>query len=231
MRYRIAMFLKVEVDGRVTTLQLDRPRKAHAYHPALLDELEAAIDAVSTPVVVVSSTGDGAFCGGADLDAMKSVEPLAALDLRSQRVFDKLARSPAVSIAAVQGAAIAGGCELALACDVRIVGPRARFALPETALGIIPSAGGCARLPKLIGAARAKQMILLGYSVDGKRAVDWGLAAELADEPLTRAQTIGAAAADRDPVALRLAKQVIDGVDGLGAERIAEALLYLRKRG
>lgn len=225
------MFLKVEVDGPLTTLLLDRPRKAHAYHPALLDELEAAVATLSTPVVVVGSTGDGAFCGGADLDAMKSADPLSPLDLQSQRVFDALARSATVSIAAVQGAAIAGGCELALACDVRVVGPRARFALPETSLGILPTAGGCTRLPRLVGVARAKQMILLGYSIDAHRAVDWGLAAECADDPLARATTLARATAERDPVALRLAKQVLDGVDSLGAERIAEALLYHRKRG
>jgi len=229
MRYRIAMFLKVEHDGPVTTLLLDRPGKAHAYHDALLDELDAAIGALSTPVVVVGSTGNGAFCGGADLDAMKSADPLSPLDLKAQRVFDRLARSPAVSIAAIQGAAIAGGCELALACDARIVGPRARFALPETSLGLIPTAGGCTRLPRLVGAGRAKQMILLGYSVDANTAVSWGLAVESSADPLARARTLAAATAERGAVALRLAKQVIDGVDGLGAERIAEALLYHRR--
>ena len=181
--------------------------------------------------MVVGSNGEGAFCGGADLDALTLADPLSPLDLQSQRVFDRLARSPAISIGVVQGAAIAGGCELALACDVRVVGPRARFALPETSLGIIPTAGGCTRLPRLVGMARAKQMILLGYSIDAQTAVDWGLAIELVDDPLARAQTIAAAAAQRDPVASRLAKQVLDGVDGLGAERIAEALLYHRKQG
>lgn len=225
------MFLKVERSDDVTTVLLDRPGKAHAYHEKMLRALETQLDRLETPVLVIGSTGERAFCGGADLDAMKGVEPLAALDLLSQRVFDRIARAPAISVCAVQGAAIGGGCELALACDIRVVGPRARFALPETSLGLVPAAGGCTRLPRLIGAARAKQMILCGWSVDADHAVAWGLAAEKSADPLARAKAIASGLAARDAVALRLAKGLIDGVDGLGAERVTEALLYLRKRG
>lgn len=225
------MFLNVERRDAVTTILLDRPGKAHAYHEKMLRALETQLDRLETPVLVIGSTGDRAFCGGADLDAMKGVEPLSALDLLSQRVFDRIARSPAVSVCAVQGAAIGGGCELALACDIRVVGPRARFALPETSLGLVPAAGGCTRLPRLVGAARAKQMILCGWSIDADTAVTWGLAAEKSDAPLERAHAIASGLADRDPVALRLAKGLIDGVDGLAAERVTEALLYLRRRG
>lgn len=225
------MFLKVQRTDAVTTILLDRPGKAHAYHEKMLVALETNLDRLDTPVLVIGSTGERAFCGGADLDVVKGVDPLSALDLLSQRVFDRIARSPVISVAAVQGAAIGGGCELALACDVRVVGPRARFALPETSLGFVPAAGGCTRLPRLIGTARAKQMILCGWSIDADKAVNWGLAAEKSDDPLARAQAIAHGLADRDPVALRLAKALIDGVDGLGAERVTEALLYLRKRG
>jgi enoyl-CoA hydratase len=223
------MSVRVSSQGSVATIQLDRPNKAHAYDEAVLLELQAAIRGLSASVVVVGSTGDRAFCGGADLDAMGQADPLSPLDLLSQRVFDELARHPAVSICAVQGAAIAGGCELALACDLRIVGPRVSFKLPETGLGIIPSAGGCTRATRLLGPSRAKAMILAGRSVTAVESVDWGLAVELAEDPWARALELAESLAQRDAVALRLAKQVIDGVDGLGAERIAEALLYHRR--
>lgn len=223
------MSVLLSSQGPVATIRLDRPEKAHAYDESVLRELQAAIRGLSASVVVVGSTGQRAFCGGADLGAMKKADPLAPLDLLSQRVFDELARHPAVSVCAVQGAAIAGGCELALACDLRVVGPRARFQLPETGLGIIPSAGGCTRATRLLGPSRSKAMILGGRSVSAAEAVDWGLALEQAEDPWSRALELASSLAERDPVALRLAKQVIDGVDGLGAERIAEALLYHRR--
>ncbi|MCB9763425.1 MAG: enoyl-CoA hydratase/isomerase family protein [Alphaproteobacteria bacterium] len=221
--------LRVAVDGPLTVLLLDRPRKAHAYDRATLDALGDAIARLATPVVVVGSTGGGAFCGGADLDEMAHADPLSALDLRSQAVFDALARTPRVTIAAVQGAAVAGGCELALACDLRVAGPKARFSLPETGLGIVPSAGGCTRLPRLIGAPRAKEVILGGRVVDADTALAWGLVNRLADDPLAEARAWALDIARRDPLASRLAKAAIDGVDGLGVERLSEALLYGRR--
>ena len=223
--------LRTRVDGSVTLLQLDRPDRANAYNLALLDALDAALRDLSTPVVVLAAMGDRAFCAGADLTELGQADPLSALDLRSQRVFDALARHPAVSICAVDGAAIAGGCELTLACDLRIAGPRARFALPETRLGLIPAAGGCTRLPRIIGPARAKQMILFGDDVDAPRALGWGLVSEISADPLARAMERAHALTNRDPVALRLAKAVIDADSerSLLQERIAESLLYHRK--
>ena len=184
-------------------------------------------------MVVVQSTGDRAFCGGADLGAMRTATPLDALDLLSQRVFAELADSPVVSVAAIQGAAVAGGCELALACDLRVVGPAARFALPETALGLIPAAGGCTRLPRLVGQSVARQVILAGGTISAEQAVRWGLAVDpIATDPRAEAHRIARTIAERDPVALRLAKQVL-GRDGrhasLEAERVAEAVLYGRR--
>ncbi|MCB9742846.1 MAG: enoyl-CoA hydratase/isomerase family protein [Alphaproteobacteria bacterium] len=221
--------LRVHRGERVTTLLLDRPEKAHAYDRATLDALAAAVEALETPVFVVGSTGARAFCGGADLGEMKGADPLSALDLRSQAVFELIARSPRVSVAAVQGSAVAGGCELALACDLRVGGPRARFSLPETALGIVPSAGGCTRLPRLVGPARAKELILAGRQLEAEAALAWGLLNRLAEDPLAEAQAWAEEIARRDPLANRLAKALIDGVDPLGAERLTESLLYLRR--
>ncbi|MBM4389606.1 MAG: enoyl-CoA hydratase/isomerase family protein [Deltaproteobacteria bacterium] len=219
----------------LATLTLDRPEKAHAYDRVHLDEILARARALAgeVSVLIVQSTGDRAFCGGADLDAMKASSFLDALELRSQRVFDELARLPCVTIAAIQGPAIAGGFELALACDLRVASPAARFAFPETALGIIPSAGGTTRLAALVGASRAKAVVLGGDGVSAEQALSWGLVHRLSTEPRAEAARWGAEIATRDLVALRLAKQVMGAelsAASLARERVAEAILYARKR-
>ncbi|MDP6933250.1 MAG: enoyl-CoA hydratase/isomerase family protein [Myxococcota bacterium] len=229
------MAIHMETRDQVGLLTLDRPEKAHAYDRRHLEAMAAALDDLdpSVRVLVVHSTGSGAFCAGADLDEMSQAEPEQALDLYSQRVFTALAHHAVVSIAVVQGAAIAGGFELALACDLRILGPLARFALPETSLGIIPSAGGTTRLTRMVGPARAKEVILGGRVLDAEAALDLGLGWEIVVDPLDRALELARHVSERDPVALRLAKQIIDrGEDAssLEAERVAEALLYSRKQ-
>lgn len=228
------MAVHTEIDGPVGLLTLDRPDRAHAYDRAHLDALleGAGRLAASCAVIVVQSTGDRAFCGGADLDRMKEAHPLEALELRSQRVFTAMARLPAVLVAAVQGAAVAGGFELAMACDLRVAGPRARFWLPETKLGIIPSAGGTTRLARLVGVSRAKAVILGGEVLDAPTALGWGLVHRLADDPRAAARAWAAEIATRDPVAQRLAKEILgdDESDASFArERVAEAILYARR--
>lgn len=225
-----------DISAAVGLLTLDRPRCAHAYDRAHLLALRdgfRALGAAGARVVVVQSTGDRAFCGGADLRAMGQATPEDALDLLSQAVFAELADSPIVTVAAVHGAAIAGGCELALACDLRVVGPSARFALPETALGLVPAAGGCTRLARLVGQSIARQVILAGAVLSADQAVAFGLAmGPVADDARAAARELAATVAERDPVALRLAKGIL-GMDGrhasLQAERVAEAVLYGRK--
>lgn len=229
------MAVRVErVDG-VGLLTLDRPQKAHAYDRAHLEALAAGFAELegSVPVVVVQSTGDGAFCGGADLHELREVDPLAALDLRSQAVFTRIARSPVLTIAAVHGAAVGGGCELALACDLRIVGARARFALPELAHGLTPAAGGCTRLTRLVGPSIAKQVILFGHTLDADAAARCGLALGPVEDPRAEAKALALRqVVERDPLAARLAKQVIDRSEdpaSLEAERVGQSLLYHRR--
>ncbi|MES2642283.1 MAG: enoyl-CoA hydratase/isomerase family protein [Myxococcota bacterium] len=230
------MPIRTEHHGDVGQLWLDRPDRAHAYDRAHLDALLVAAEelAAAHKVLVVCSTGERAFCGGADLDAMKHAAPLDALELRSQRVFTALARLPVVTIAAVQGAAVAGGFELALACDLRVAGPAARFSLPETKLGILPSAGGTTRLARLAGPSRAKEVILAGRVLDADTALAWGLVHRIAADPRAAALAWAAEIATRDPVALAMAKELLDASESDGAlarERQAEAVLYALRRG
>lgn len=230
------MTVRVDIEAGMGLLTLDRPERAHAYDRTMLEQLQAGIRRLRTavPVVLVQSTGDRAFCGGADLKQLKKADPLDALDLYSQEVFDTLARSPLISVCAVQGPAVGGGCELALACDLRVVGPEAAFRLPETRLGLIPAAGGCTRLPRLVGPSLAKQVILAGEQITAAQAAHHGLAIGPVDDPRAVARAMCQSLLSRDPVALRLAKGIIDG-DSTGSsladERVAEALLYSRRQG
>lgn len=229
------MAILTEIHDRTGLVQIDRRDRANAYDRAHLDALERALDelAPQVRVLVICSAGDRAFCAGADLTELHAADPLDALDLRSQRVFNRLAALPLPTIAAVQGPAVAGGCELSLACDIRIVGPNARFTLPETALGLIPSAGGCTRLTRLVGPSRAKQVILAGAHIDAETAVSCGLALKVAPDPRQAALQLASDLCKRDPVALRLAKAIIDRDEdraSLDQERVSEALLYARKR-
>lgn len=226
------MAVHVEREGGIGVLRIDRPERAHAYDAAQLHALEAGILAlVDCAVVVVESTGDRAFCGGADLKAMAHVEPLAALDLLSQRVFTRLARFPGVVIAAVQGAAVGGGCELTLACDLRVAGPNARFSLPETRLGILPAAGGTTRLPRLVGVSRAKEIILGGREVDANTALSWGLVHRLVADPRAEARVWGAELLGRNREAQAFVKQLLDADESTAAlarERTVQTILYAR---
>ncbi len=223
-----------EESSGVGVVRLNRPQRANAYDRAMLDALldGARYLATRCGVLVIESAGEGAFCGGADLHALETATPLEGFDLRSSRVFTALARLPAVTIAAVHGPAVAGGCELALACDLRVVGPRARFSLPETALGLIPSAGGTTRLARLVGTSRAKHLVLGGGALDAATALACGLAHRLAADPRAEARAWADELATRDPVALQLAKEILDaGEDdgSLARERAAEGLLYARR--
>lgn len=232
----IRRFMPVVVasHGPVGLLTLDRPERAHAYDRDHLDQFLAGARALAAvhDVLVLTSTGERAFCGGADLQAMAGAKPLEALDLHSHLTFTALARLPVVVVCAIQGAAVAGGFELALACDLRVAGPRASFSLPETGLGILPSAGGTTRLTRLVGASRAKAVILGGQALDAGTALAWGVVNRIADDPRAEALAWALEIAARDPAALALAKAIIDAEESAGSlarERTAEAILYARK--
>lgn len=227
------MAVRSESLGAVGRITLDRPDRAHAYDPDHLEQLAAAITALgSHRVLLVQSTGEGAFCGGADLGTM-GTSWRDALDLRSQSLFTELAELDSVTIAVVQGPAVAGGFELALACDLRVAGPRATFSFPETALGLIPSAGGLTRLERLVGPGRAAEVVLGGGVVDAPAALAWGLVARVVADPREEALHWAEAIARRDGRALARAKRVL----GAGAsaaslllERVSEAGLYAARR-
>jgi enoyl-CoA hydratase len=196
-------FVGVEVDGRVATISLDAP-PANALGLDVARALAAAVTQVSEEeearVVVVRSGVEKFFAAGADIALMSEADEAAFSNYIDELrgAIEALAGLPAVSIAAIEGHALGGGLELALACTLRVVTPRAKLGLPEIRLGLLPGAGGTQRLPRLIGSGRALDLILTGRAVDGAEAVSLGLAERLAED--------GDAVVEAERLARRLAK-------------------------
>lgn len=222
--------------GKVGYIRLDRPRKSNSYTRAMLRELDRCWDDMegdpAVQVVVVQGTGNRAFCAGADRVEISRSDYRHALNLLSARMFSRIADAPFVTLAAINGAAVGGGLELALACDLRIASENAFFAFPETGLGLIPAAGGTHRLPKTVGITRGKELILGGATWQASDALAYGLinqvvSAETLDMEVERwVERI----CKLDPLALRLAKKALNAssrfVEGQDLETVIQALLY-----
>ncbi len=203
-------------DG-VTTLTLDSP-PVNALGRRLVADIEDALQALKDDATVrclVVRSGGKHFCAGADLKERRTMseEEIEAFVPRLAGVCHGLAELPFPTIAAVRGAAAGGGCELALGCDLRVLADDAKIGLRETALAIIPGAGGTQRLPRLIGPARAKRWIFTAQMHDAAAALADGVADRVvpAGELDGAAHELAAAIAANGPVALRLAKKAVDG--------------------
>ncbi len=197
--------------------------KVNALSTELLAEIrEAATDLTDDPVgAVVITGGDRLFAAGADISQFGGPDEAATIGAAFHDALDAVAAIPRFVIAAVSGYALGGGCELALACDYRIASERAVFGQPEILLGIIPGGGGTQRLPRLVGASRAKEMCLTGRQVRAEEALRIGLTDEVvAPEELTdRALALAAEVAQGALSAQAICKRVIDdGLDGSLAE-------------
>ena len=208
----------VERIDTIVRLTLNRQGKLNAIDSPMLDALDQALIEIERDpdVRVVVLTGAGrAFSAGADIKEWTALDPLTFSRIWGQRghvLFDRLAALRPPVIAAINGIAFGGGLELALCADIRIAATVARIGLPEVTIGTIPGWGGTQRLPRLIGAGRAKQMIFSGQPVDAARAEAWGLVSEVVepDHLLERAQELAAVIAANAPIAVQAAKRVID---------------------
>jgi enoyl-CoA hydratase/carnithine racemase len=212
-------FVRIEVDGAVATIVLDRP-KMNALNVQMQAELGAAATFVSRRAdirAVILYGGERLFAAGADIKEMQAMSPadMAAQSVRLQDAFTALARIPKPTIAAVTGFALGGGLELALTADFRILGENARVGQPEILLGIIPGAGGTQRLSRLIGPAKAKELIFSGRHVRADEALALGIADRVvaAGEVYGEAKRWAAQYAAGPAVALAAAKLAVD--DGL----------------
>jgi enoyl-CoA hydratase len=180
-------FIKLTVEDRVATLTIDHP-PVNALDQATLDEIGDALTEIAgndeARAVVITGAGQ-AFIAGADIKEMARLESPAegqALHDRAQRVLDRLDQMPVPVIAAVNGYCLGGGNELALACDFRIASDRARFGQPEITLGIMPGFGGTVRLTRLIGTARALELMLMGTDISAQDALRFGLVNKVVPE-------------------------------------------------
>jgi len=224
-------------EGRVATLTVNRPEVRNALDTATVDAFHRALDEVTrskTLVLIVTGAGDKSFVSGADVRAIRERRRDDALAGINSRLMAAVEGHDAVTIAAVNGYALGGGCELALACDLRIAAENAVFGLPEPSLGIIPGAGGTQRLPRIVGLGRAKEMILTGARWDARRALEYGLVGEV--QPLAElaqaARALAAKVLALGPLAVRLAKTALNASQqmplaaGLLFESTAQALTF-----
>ena len=207
--------LQWERKERVGIITLKRSGARNALTSTMLRQLDAALLACEEDreVRVVIITGEGDFCAGADLREMGHMSPAEAGDFSrlGHAVFRRIEALSKVVIAAVTGYALGGGCELALACDLRLAGEGARFGLPEVNLGLIPGFGGTQRLTALVGPGRARELILTGRVIDAREAETMGLVSSVVDvrDLPHRAQELAARLARKSPVALAAAKKLL----------------------
>jgi enoyl-CoA hydratase len=210
--------LKVEArdDGAVVVVTLDRPEKRNAISRQMVNELHAFLDDLETrdavKAVVLQSSSPKVFAAGADIAELVDRDREDALLRFNARIFRRIEEQPVPVIAAIRGYALGGGCELALACDLRVASERAKFGQPEVGLGILPGAGAVQRLPKLIGLGRAKELILTGRIIDATEALQIGLVERVvADDALEDAALeLAREIAKQGSLAVRLAKLALN---------------------
>ena len=209
--------LAVADAGPVRTFTIARPEAMNALDRRVFERLEEELARLASDgvrAVVIAGAGERAFSAGADLDELAglSAEQAHAALALGQRVLRALAAAPVPTIAAVNGHALGGGFELALACSFIVAAERATFGLPETGLGLIPGYGGTQRLPALVGAAVARRLVLTGERVRAQRAWELGIVSEppVADDALAaHAADLAAGIAARGPLATRLALEAV----------------------
>lgn len=230
--------IHVDVSESIATLTIDRPDVRNALDLETVQECHRALEALAADndagVLIITGGGETAFVSGADINDIRARgrdEGLAAIN---SSLFAAIDRFPRPTIAAINGYALGGGCELALACDIRIASDTARFGQPELGLGIIPGAGATQRLPRIIGMGRAKHLILTGDIIDAKQALDIGLVSAVTPpgQLQIRAREMAKKILRQGPLAARLAKIAlnasarVDMDSGLLIETLAQALCY-----
>ncbi|MBX7184714.1 MAG: enoyl-CoA hydratase/isomerase family protein [Vicinamibacteria bacterium] len=228
------------IDGPVAVITVNRPEKRNALDLATVEELREALADIARArctVFIVTGAGEKSFVAGADINAIKARRRNDALAGINTRLMSAIENHDAVAIAAVNGFAMGGGCELALSCDLRIASENAVFGLPEPTLGIIPAAGGTQRLPRVVGLGRAKEMILTGAKWDARKALEFGLVSEVvpAAELLAAARAMAGRVTALGPLAIRLAKQALNASanmplqSGLVFESMSQAVAFESK--
>ena len=212
----------LEQEGSIGILKLNRPQAMNALNSKVILELISALGAMEKEtlpkVLIITGSGEKAFVAGTDIIEM---EKLSSFDARefarfARKAIDKVADLDRPVIGAINGFALGGGCELAMACDIRIASEKAKLGQPETGLGIIPGSGGTQRLPRLVGPSKAKQLIFTGEIIDARTALEIGLVDKVVphDSLIEEAKKMANTIAGKPRVALALAKYAMNrGLD------------------
>ena len=232
------MNIKVEISESIATLTIDRPNVKNALDLETVGECRRALETLAqnadVGVLIITGGGETAFVSGADINDIRARGRAEALAAINSTLFAEVERFPRPTIAAINGYALGGGCELALACDIRIASDTAKFGQPELGLGIVPGAGATQRLPRIVGLGRAKHLILTGDIVDAKQALEMGLVSAVtpAGQLQIRAREMAKKILRQGPLAARLAKIAlnasarVDMDSGLLIETLAQAICY-----
>lgn len=229
-----------EVEDGILSLTLNRPEMRNALTPAMWRDIQMAVDKAgeddSVKVVIVAGAGDKALASGADIREIHDRETLKMLSGTSTAALKKLEDLYKPVLCAINGYALGGGCELAMACDIRIATRRSKFGQPETGLSIIPGAGGTQRLPRLVGVGRAKELIYTGRIITAEEAKEMGLVNQVTgdtrEELMAAVREMAFQIMKKGPVAVTMAKMAVNvGMDtdintGLLFERIAQTVVF-----
>ncbi|HVG24050.1 MAG TPA: enoyl-CoA hydratase-related protein [Thermoanaerobaculia bacterium] len=214
--------VRTENKEGILVITIDRPKVLNALNAQTVAEIgeafEAARDDASVKAIILTGSGEKAFVAGADINELAQMTPVTGKEVaqKGQRVFRSIERFPKPVIAAVNGFALGGGCELALACHIRIASDRAQLGLPEVSLGIIPGYGGTQRMARLLGKGKALELILTGDRIKADEAERIGLVNKVvpAEQLMTTAETMARTIAGRGPLAVRAAiEAVMSGSD------------------
>lgn len=223
--------VRLHIAGSVAELRLDNPAKLNCFTVEMLGQLSSHLEVIESRsevrAVIVTGEGEKAFCSGADINAWGGLSPaeFARNWVRGgHRLFDRLARLGKPTIAALNGHAFGGGLELAAACDIRIIMPRATIALPEAGVGIVPGWSGSQRLTRLIPQGMVKEMALFGRRIGADRLLSCGFVAEIAEDVRAAAQEIAQKAATLSPRATEITKAMIHAGQGEDSAALIEAL-------
>src|SRR5688572_13914145 len=210
--------LLIERDDAVAIVTLNRPKVLNALNSQTLTELARAMasfkDDAGVRAIVLTGAGEKSFVAGADINELAALSPVAGKEhaRHGQQIFDAIEQLGKPVIAAINGFALGGGCELAMACTLRIAADTARFGQPEINLGLIPGFGGTQRLARLVGKSKAMELILTGNPISASEALAIGLLNRVvpAADLMTRARALAAELATKPPIALRYAMEAIN---------------------
>ncbi len=210
--------LLLEKKGKIAVIKVNRPKVLNSLDRLTINEIGKCMDELardeSVGALVITGSGDKSFVAGADITELRLADKDRGLEISrsGQAAFDKIEKMAKPVVAAVNGYALGGGCELAMACDIRIASEKARFGQPEVTLGLIPGYGGTQRLSRLVGKGMAKKLLLTGEIIDAQEALRIGLVEKVVahEELMAEAEALATKLAGLAPVALKLAKESID---------------------